>query len=117
MPVLSAIDLQVSNDAVGQTCLLRLSIPSGQRSIKERCLCEERQACLLDLERGAVGTLFRVRNREDRGENPRQFLRVPELRRMPRSDAHNGTLRYGDRRQDSLHSHRSVSTVPTAARS
>ena len=47
------MDLQVSNDAVGQTCLLRLSIPSGQRSIKERCLYEERQACLLDLEGGS----------------------------------------------------------------
>jgi len=65
------MDLQVSNDAVGQTRLLRPSIPSGQRSIKERCLCEERQACLLDLERGAVGTLFSQRlNREDRGKTP-----------------------------------------------
>jgi len=115
------MDLQVSNDAVGQTRLLRPSIPSGQRSIKERCLCEERQACLLDLERGAVGTLFSQRlNREDRGENPRQFLlcrEQHELRRVPCSDVHNGTLRYGDRKQDSLHSRRSVSTVPTAARS
>ena len=32
-------------------------------------------------------------NREDRGRNPRQFLLVPELRRMPRSDAHFGTLK------------------------
>ena len=61
MLVLSATDLQVSNDAVGQTRLLRASIPSGQRSIKERCLCDERQACLLDLERGVIGTPFSQR--------------------------------------------------------
>jgi hypothetical protein len=62
------MDLQVSNDAVGQTCLLRLSIPSGQRSIKERCLYEERQACLLDLEGGSWVTCSAKPNREVWGE-------------------------------------------------
>ena len=62
------MDFQVNNAAVGQTCLLRLSIPSGQRSIKERCLREERQACLLDLEGGSWVTCSAKPNREVWGE-------------------------------------------------
>jgi len=48
------------------------------------------------------------------GKNPRQFLlcrEQHELRRVTCSDAHNGTLRYGDRKQDSLsRAHRCLGT-------